>query len=231
VNKTLVISKTERHLKRYYRWNSHLYDTTRWAILWGRKWLGDYLRSELEELSKKNPTAPSTPCIVEIGCGTGFHLSALAPVFKNSVFYGFDASTHMLNKAYKKIHKLKNVQLREEYFSSNSLQDSSVDCFICSYSMSMNENIPTLIESIHQNMKDSGVLYIVDFLSTSSDWFYRWMMLHGVYIHSEIIVELQNTFESVEYESKRGFFGLFRYGVVKAIKQKKSDLHRLVLVL
>ena len=218
MNKIQVISKTKRHLKRYYRWNSHLYDATRWAILWGRKWLGDYLRIELEELSKKNPTAPSTPCIVEIGCGTGYHLSALAPVFKNSVFYGFDASTHMLNKAYKKIHKLKNVQLREEYFSSNSLQHSSVDCFICSYSMSMNENIPTLIESIHQNMKVSGVLYIVDFLSPSSDWFYRWMMLHGVYIHSEIIVELQNTFKSVEYESKRGFFGLYRYGVVKAIK-------------
>ena len=218
MNKIQVISKTERHLKRYYCWNSHLYDATRWAILWGRKWLGDYLRIELEELSKKNPTAPSTPCIVEIGCGTGNHLSALAPVFKNSVFYGFDASTHMLNKAYKKIHKLKNVQLREEYFSSNSLQHSSVDCFICSYSMSMNENIPTLIESIHQNMKVSGVLYIVDFLSPSSDWFYRWMMLHGVYIHSEIIVELQNTFKSVEYESKRGFFGLYRYGVVKAIK-------------
>lgn len=100
MNKIQVISKTERHLKRYYRWNSHLYDATRWAILWGRKWLGDYLRIELEELSKKNPTAHSTPCIVEIGFGTGYHLSALAPVFKNSVFYGFDASTHMLNKAY-----------------------------------------------------------------------------------------------------------------------------------
>ena len=222
MNKTQIISKTERHLKRYYHWNSQLYDATRWAILWGRKWLGDYLRIELEELSKKNPEAPSAacyvPCVVEIGCGTGYHLSALAPVFKNSVFYGFDASAHMLNKAYKKIHKLKNVQLHEEYFSSNSLQPSSVDCFICSYSMSMNEHIPTLIESIHQNMKDSGVLYIVDFLSTSSNWFYRWMMLHGVYIHSEIIAELQNTFESVEYESKSGFFGLYRYGVVKAIK-------------
>ena len=67
-------------------------------------------------------------------------------------------------------------------------------------------------------MKVSGVLNIVDFLSPSSDWFFRWMMLHGVYIHSETIVELQNTFKSVEYESKRGFFGLYRYGVVKAIK-------------
>ena len=84
--------------------------------------------------------------------------------------------------------------------------------------MSMNDNIPSLIESIHENMKDSGVLYMVDFLSTSSNWFYRWMMLHGVYIHSEIITELQNTFKLVEYESKRGLFGLYRYGVVKAIK-------------
>ena len=222
MNEAQVISKTERHLNRYYRWNSHQYDATRWAILWGRKWLGDNLRIELKELTKVNPTVPSapssTPCIVEIGCGTGYHLSALAPVFKNIGFYGFDASDHMLNKAYKKIRKLKNVHLREEYFSSNTLLHSSVDCFICSYSMSMNENIPTLIESIHQNMKYSGVLYIVDFLSTSSNWFYRWMMLHGVYINSEIIAQLQSTFESVEYESKRGFFGLYRYGVVKAIK-------------
>ena len=219
MNETQEISKTERHLKRYYRWNSHLYDATRWAILWGRKWLEDYLRIELVVLEKKNSsTSCYRSCIVEIGCGTGYHLSALAPVFKHSEFYGFDASAHMLNKASKKIQKLKNVQLREEYFSSNSLPHLSVDCFICSYSMSMNENIPSLIESIHENMKDSGVLYMVDFLSTSSNWFYRWMMLHGVYIHSEIITELQNTFKLVEYESKRGLFGLYRYGVVKAIK-------------
>ena len=214
MNNTQVKIKTERHLKRYYRWNSHLYDATRWAILWGRDWFGDYLRIELEDLSKKIVE----PCIVEIGCGTGYHLSALAPEFKRCMFYGFDVSAQMLKKAQKKIHTFENVALREEYFSPNSVQISSVDCFICSYSMSMNEDIHSYIKSIHKNLKDTGALYIVDFMSTSSDWFNRWMMLHGVYIRSEIIAELKSTFHSVDYELRNGFLGLYRYGVVKAIK-------------
>ena len=44
------------------------------------------------------------------------------------------------------------------------------------------------------------------------------MILHGVYIRSELITVLQNIFKSVEYETKRGFLGLYHYGIIKAIK-------------
>ena len=207
-------TKTEWHLKRYYRWNSVLYDATRWAILWGREWFCNYLRIELKQINKKYERLH----IIEIGCGTGYHIAALAPEFKDCMFYGYDTSVHMLNKASSKVNDLENVQLRQEFFPSKSMKQSSTDCFICSYSISMNDDILHCIEAIHNTLSTSGILYVVDFITSSSNWFNRWMNFHGVYIRSEIISVLQNTFKSVEYETKRGFFGLYHYGIIKAIK-------------
>tara|TARA_B100000963_G_C22485596_1_gene606738 strand:- start:90 stop:734 length:645 start_codon:yes stop_codon:yes gene_type:complete len=214
MNNSRLSTKTECHLKRYYRWNSLLYDATRWAILWGRVWFCNYLRIELKQINKKYEGLS----IIEVGCGTGYHIAALAPEFKKCMFYGYDASVHMLNKALSKVNKLENVQLRQEFFSSNSMICTSIDCFICSYSISMNEDNLNCIEAIHNTLSTSGVLYVVDFISSSSNWFNRWMILHGVYIQSEIISKLKNTFKSVEFETKRGFLGLYHYGIIKAIK-------------
>ena len=74
------------------------------------------------------------------------------------------------------------------------------------------------IKAIHNSLSPSGTLYAVDFISSSSILFNRWMILHGVYIRSELITVLQNIFKSVEYETKRGFLGLYHYGIIKAIK-------------
>ena len=214
MNYSGLSTKTEWHLKRYYRWNSLLYDATRWAILWGRAWFCNYLRIELKQINKEYKRLS----IIEIGCGTGYHIAALAPEFKDCMFYGYDTSIHMLKKASSKVNDLENVQLKQEFFPFNSMKHSSTDCFICSYSISMNEDILHCIEAIHKTLTTSGILYVVDFITSSSNWFNRWMILHGVYIRSEIISILQNTFKSVEYETKKGFFGLYHYGIIKAIK-------------
>ncbi|MBK98026.1 MAG: hypothetical protein CL672_04445 [Balneola sp.] len=214
MNNSRLSTKTEWHLKRYYRWNSLLYDATRWAILWGRAWFHNYLRIELKQIKKEYERLS----IIEVGCGTGYHIAALAPEFRDCMFYGYDVSVHMLDKASSKVSDLKNVQLRQEFFSSNSIERSSANCFICSYSISMNEDIHHCIKAIHDTLSTTGVLYVVDFISSSSDWFNRWMILHGVYVQSEIISKLQYSFKSVEYETKRGFLGLYYYGIIKAIK-------------
>ena len=214
MNPSSLSARNEQHLKWYYRWNSHIYDATRWAILWGRDWFSNYLRVELRRGIKKRQTLS----IIELGCGTGYHIAALAPEFKECTFYGYDASEHMLNKAFIKVEKLENVHLQQRYFPSTTYAHSSTDCFICSYSISMNENMLECINAIHNSLNPSGALYVVDFISTSSIWFNRWMNVHGVYIRSEIISKLQNTFTKVEYETKRGFMGLYQYGIIKAIK-------------
>ena len=51
------------------------------------------------------------------------------------------------------------------------------------------------IKAIHNSLSPSGTLYAVDFISSSSILFNRWMNFHGVYIRSEIISILQNTFK------------------------------------
>ena len=214
MNQSSLSTRNEQYLKWYYSWNSHIYDATRWAILWGRDWFSNYLRVELRRGIKKRKDLS----IIELGCGTGYHIAVLASEFKECTFYGYDASEHMLKKASIKVEKLENVHLQQHYFPSSSYTNSSTDCFICSYSISMNNDMLHCIKAIHNSLSPSGTLYAVDFISSSSILFNRWMILHGVYIRSELITVLQNNFKSVEYETKRGFLGLYHYGIIKAIK-------------
>ena len=95
MNQSSLSTRNEQYLKWYYSWNSHIYDTTRWAILWGRDWFSNYLRVELRRGIKKRKALS----IIELGCGTGYHIAALAPEFKECTFYGYDASEHMLKKS------------------------------------------------------------------------------------------------------------------------------------
>ena len=55
----------------------------RWAILWGRDWFSNYLRVELRKGIKRKALS-----IIELGCGTGYHIAVLASEFKECTFYG-----------------------------------------------------------------------------------------------------------------------------------------------
>ena len=72
------------------------------------------------------------------------------------------------------------------------------------------------IKAIHNSLSPSGTLYAVDFISSSSILFNRWMNFHGVYIRSEIISILQNTLKSGIRNKER------LYGFV-SVWNNKSD--------
>ncbi len=56
-------------MRRYYRWQSVIYDLTRWTFLFGRNEM-------LNRLPIRNDL--KTMRLVEVGCGTGRNLKRLA---------------------------------------------------------------------------------------------------------------------------------------------------------
>ena len=77
-------------LKRYYRLHAPIYDATRWAFLFGRVRL-------IQLLSKSYLGAPKQ--ILDLGCGTGKNLCALAHAFPQAHITGVDLSPAMLVQA------------------------------------------------------------------------------------------------------------------------------------
>ncbi len=70
-----------------YRWQTPIYDLTRKYYLLGR----DSLIAELDP--------PANGGVLEIGCGTGRNLAAIARRYKAARLYGFDISQVMLDTA------------------------------------------------------------------------------------------------------------------------------------
>ena len=79
-------------LKRYYRLHAKIYDVTRWSFLFGRQ--------RIIELASKNSQPKK---ILEVGCGTGRNLSALAKAFPEATITGLDLSSDMLSIARNKL--------------------------------------------------------------------------------------------------------------------------------
>jgi S-adenosylmethionine-diacylgycerolhomoserine-N-methlytransferase len=68
------------HLERYYRFQSTIYDATRWLFLFGRGSILKEIRARLTGATE----------IVEIGCGTGRNLAHLARIFPEARITGID---------------------------------------------------------------------------------------------------------------------------------------------
>src|SRR5690606_4724903 len=93
------MSESDRNassLRGYYRWHAKFYDITRWAFLFGRRGLIETVAGEIESPSR----------ILEVGCGTGKNLAALAGAFPRARITGLDLSADMLDCARKRIAPL-----------------------------------------------------------------------------------------------------------------------------
>ena len=76
-----------------YRHQRHIYDATRKFYLLGR----DHLIDELQ------PPAGGT--VLEVGCGTGRNLAAVAARYPSAQLYGIDISAEMLKSAGRTLHR------------------------------------------------------------------------------------------------------------------------------
>ena len=169
-------------MNRMYRYQRHIYDTTRRYYLLGR----DELIAGLAPAVGDN--------VLEVGCGTGRNLIAAASRYPNARFYGFDVSTEMLTSAISAIARAglsgsaKVAHGDATAFTARAVfgQPIAFDRVMISYSLSMIPDWTAVIERAIASLKPGGQLHIVDFGDQrglpriARDAMRRWLGLFGV---------------------------------------------------
>lgn len=146
-------------LNNLYRFQRHFYNLTRATFLFGRDAM----------LRQMNARAGET--ILEVGCGTGRNLVALASLQPNAKLYGLDAADEMLKTAGAKLDALnleKSVVLRQALAEEFDYQRTfrlgePFDKIFISYSLSMFPFWEAAVYNALDNLKPGGSLYIIDF--------------------------------------------------------------------
>jgi len=191
-------------LRGYYRWHAKFYDLTRWAFLFGRRGLIETVAREIESPAR----------VLEIGCGTGKNLVALAEAFPDAKITGLDLSADMLDRARTRIAPLADRidLLHRPYDGSVAGEGEKFDLIVISYALSMiNPGYDEVIALCRQDLREGGIIAVVDFHETPWPWFRKWMAINHVRMEGQILAQLDSGFEAVGRQIGRGYGGLWRY--------------------
>ncbi len=187
----------------YYRWQSKIYDATRWSFLFGRS------------LVLKKTAALARPArILEIGCGTGRNLVELARLFPEARLSGLDVSADMLELTRKKLlaDSARVELLRQPY--QEAIRPGGFDLIVCSYALSMfNPGWEQAIESACADLAPGGVFALVDFHDSRHAWFRRWMSVNHVRMEGHLLPYLQSRFDPRVEEVRPAYGGLWQWGL------------------
>ena len=191
-------------LRGYYRWHAKFYDATRWAFLFGRRGLIATVADQVETPSR----------ILEIGCGTGKNLVALAEAFPGARITGLDLSSDMLDCARVKIAPFADrIELvHRPYDGPVAGDDGKFDLIVISYALSMiNPGFDEVIRLCRGDLLEGGVIAVVDFHETRWTWFRKWMGVNHVRMEGQILAQLDAGYEAVVRQIGRGYGDLWRY--------------------
>jgi len=177
-----------------YRYQRHIYDATRQNYLLGR----DHLIAEL--------APPIGGSVLEIGCGTGRNLIALARRYPNARFFGIDISAEMLKTASGAIarqglyDRIKIAQADALTFDPRGrFNREHFDRVFFSYTLSMIPDWTGALAHAVGLLKPGGRLQVVDFGGCEAlptqfkrilDW---WLSL----FHVAPRLDLQHTLEAL----------------------------------
>lgn len=198
------MSRNAHSLRAYYRWHAKIYDLTRWAFLFGRRGLVETIAAQIESPAR----------ILEIGCGTGKNLIALAEAFPSASITGLDLSADMLDRARAKTapHADRIELLHRPYDGPVSDEDGKFDLIVISYALSMiNPGYDAVIALCRRDLSEGGVIAVVDFHETRWNWFRKWMGVNHVRMEGQILDRLEAGFQTVVREIGRGYSGLWHY--------------------
>ncbi len=198
------MSRNADSLRGYYRWHAKFYDLTRWAFLFGRRGLIETVAGNIETPDR----------ILEIGCGTGKNLVALAEAFPNAKISGLDLSADMLDRARAKIAPFADRVdlLHRPYDGPVADEEEKFDLIVISYTLSMiNPGYDEVIHLCRRDLAEGGVIAVVDFHETRWTWFRKWMGVNHVRMEGQILAQLDAGFEAVVRRIGRGYGGLWRF--------------------
>jgi len=161
-------------MDRMYRYTRHIYDLTRKPYLLGR----DRLITDL------GLSAGGT--VLEMGCGTGRNLIAVARAYPQAVLYGFDISAEMLKTAKTAVSRAgldDRIHLCQgdatEFDAAAAFGQSAFDRVYVSYALSM---IPPWRAALAQGLaltRPAGRFSVVDFGFCEGLGRVPRMILHG----------------------------------------------------
>lgn len=200
-------------LKKYYTYHAPIYDLTRWAFLLGR-------RKSVHTLSNI-ANIQENPNILEIGCGTGKNLKQLAAHYPQANIYGIDLSEPMLRKAQRKLSQ-KQITLINAPYTRNTFPNLKFDLIVCSYSLSMFDNVAGALATITHHLSDHGYLLVTDFYATPFKLFEKWMALNHVdcnlYLYHLLRTNSEPTWKILYDRVFSAYGGLWKYSFL--IQQK-----------
>lgn len=184
----------------YYRLHARIYDATRWSFLFGRDALVRHLRG--------------TPAnILEVGCGTGKNLVALARRFPGARITGVDLSQQMLQIARTKAEEFRGrVTLEQRAYGTPGARDGGRDLIVFSYALSMfNPGWEQALAAAHRDLAPGGHIAVVDFHGSGSRSFARWMAANHVRMESHLLPQLHALFERQTEHHHNAYRGLWSY--------------------
>lgn len=172
-------------MNRIYRYQRYIYDLTRKYYLLGRDRL----------IASIKPGAGDA--ILEIGCGTGRNLVAVAKRYPATPLYGFDISTAMLETARHSLarHDLGRVTVAQAdatRFEPMLFGRQGFERIYISYTLSMIPDWRAVLERATAGLKPGGRLLIVDFGQQDDlpEWFKRllfaWLARYQVHPIAEM---------------------------------------------
>jgi S-adenosylmethionine-diacylgycerolhomoserine-N-methlytransferase len=190
---------TRENLIRHYKKDASIYDFNRRFFLFGRNRLMSQIGQRL------NPAS-----ILEIGCGTGVNLVKLNQLFPDSKITGLDLSQEMLNVAQEKITQISNITLVNDMFDQHTFLPK-FDLILCSYTTSTVPNLSLFLSAIETHLTDQGHFACVDFHSSSTHAFERWIS-HSIPIRTHFPEELLiKLFDTKLLKVSRAYGGIWKY--------------------
>jgi S-adenosylmethionine-diacylgycerolhomoserine-N-methlytransferase len=191
-------------IERYYRLHSGIYDATRWSFLFGRAAILDDI------------AATAKPArILEVGCGTGKNLVALARRFPLATITGVDLSATMLARARRKVTRFgTRVRLLHRAYDAPISDPPGFDLVLFSYALSMfNPGYDTAITAAHRDLAPDGHIAVVDFHDTPLPAFARWMGVNHVRMDGQLRSPLHAQFTPITDRVPRAYGGVWRYAM------------------
>lgn len=190
-------------IEKYYKFQSKIYDLTRWSFLFGRK-----------EVVKKLPIDRNAKIeVLEVGCGTGINLRTVAHTFPNAQLTGLDLSSDMLEIAKANTNSFSDrVKLIQQPYTLGETTFQNKDVILFSYSLTMiNPQWEELIRQAYQDLKPGGFIAVADFHDSQFSWFKNHMSNHHVRMDSHLQPVLADRFEPVVNKAKAAYAGVWHY--------------------
>jgi len=153
-----MTSAASARMDAIYRTQRHFYDLTRKYYLLGR-----------DRLIAGLAAGPKTS-VLEIGCGTGRNLIAIARAWPQARCYGFDISTAMLETAHGSVERARlagRIALAlgdaTQFDPRAMFRKAAFDRIVFSYTLSMIPGWQAALIAAAEVLGEKGALHIVDF--------------------------------------------------------------------